>query len=397
MTIYLDYNATTPVDPKVYEVMLPYLRDNFYNPSSSYSEAKGPQHAVQRAREEVLQLIGATDLTEIIFTGSATESNNLALRGVLSTNPNRKHIITTQVEHPSIYELCKDLEKSGYEVTYLSVNEKGELDVKEIINSIRPDTALCSIMFANNETGVLFPIEQISRMVKLTDKRIVFHTDATQVMGKVSFNLSKELEYVDMLSFSGHKLYAPKGIGVLYRKKGTPYRAMIVGGHQERGLRAGTENVPYIVGLGKACMLAKEHLANDDKTLQKFRDQIEKVVKKMIPAIQINGEGASRMDNTTNISFQSIEGESILYALNEKQICASTGSACSSGSLAPSHVLQAMKIPFTFAHGSLRISLGRFTTQNDIDQLLEVLPSVVLKLREISPFWDSKLNIPKEA
>ncbi len=391
-TIYLDNNATTKIDPSVIAVMQPFFSDFFYNPSSLYPQAQTSRYAIEQARNEIATFIGANKDSEIIFTGSATESNNSAIRGVLQANPARKHIITTSVEHPAVFELCKDLERFGYEVTYLSVNENGELDIKEIINAIRPDTALVSIMHANNETGVLFPIEQISRVVKLTDNQIVFHTDATQTVGKINVNLKNGLPYIDLLSFSGHKIHAPKGIGVLYCKAGTRWRPSMIGGHQEKGKRAGTENVPYIVGLAQACKMAKESLQKkeDQQQIKSLRDQLELFLAENIKAIRINGKDSKRLDSTTNVSFQGIEGESIIYALNEYNICASTGSACSSGSLAPSHVLSAMKVPFSFAHGSIRFSFGKYNNDNDLKKLIEVLPTIIKSLRNISPFWDSK-------
>ncbi|HLE11674.1 MAG: cysteine desulfurase NifS [Bdellovibrionales bacterium RIFOXYD12_FULL_39_22] len=392
-TIYLDNNATTKIDPTVVTAMQPFFTDYFFNPSSLYPQAQTSRYAIETARAQIASFLGANKDNEIIFTGSATESNNSAIRGVLQANPSRKHIITTSVEHPAIFELCKDLERFGYSVTYLAVNENGELDIKELINAIRPDTAIVSIMHANNETGVIFPIEQISRIVKLTDNQIIFHTDATQTAGKLTINLKANFPYIDLLSFSGHKLHAPKGIGVLYCKAGTRWRPSMIGGHQEHGKRAGTENVPYIIGLAQACKLAQEHLQTENQ-IQDMRDRLEIFLKEQIKAIKINGSGNKRLSSTTNVSFQGIEGESIIYALNEHNICASTGSACSSGSLAPSHVLQAMKVPFSFAHGSIRFSFGRYNSENDLQKVMQVLPNIVKSLRKISPFWDSNNETP---
>ncbi len=394
-TIYLDNNATTPIAPEVLEAMTPFLTNYYFNPGSLYSQAKTTRYAIDKARKEIADSLGTKLDSEIVFTASATESNNMAIRGVLLSNKDRKHIITTSVEHPSVYELCKELQRFGYEVTYLGVNENGELDIKELINAIRPDTAIVSIMHANNETGVIFPIEKLSRIVKMTDPKIIFHTDATQTVGKVAINLSTDFSYVDMLSFSGHKLYAPKGIGVLYMKVGTRCRPLIVGGHQEKQRRSGTENVPYIIGLSKAIELSCKNLQETKDKLLSFRQELEEFVQKNIPSVKINGKDAPRLDSTINMSFEGIEGESIIYGLNEYGICASTGSACSSGSLAPSHVLQAMKVPFTFAHGSLRISFGKYTKQSDIKKLKEALPTVVTALRNISPFWDKEKNCAK--
>jgi len=392
--VYLDNNATTKVDPSVYESMLPYLKDNFFNPSSLYHFAKDNRDAIERSRETVAKFLGATKANEIIFTGSASESNNMALKGVLQARPERKHIITTTVEHPAIYELCKDLERFNYDVTYLSVDEDGNLSFEELLDAIRPDTAIVSIMHANNETGIIYPIEKLSKLVKMTDKEIIFHTDATQTVGKLPIDLTYDLSYVDMLSFSGHKIYAPKGIGVLYVREKSRWRPMIIGGHQEKGRRAGTENIPYIVGLAKGCEIASTELSHKNNKILNLRDELELFLIENIPSIRINGAKTKRLDNTTSVSFQSIEGESIIYALDEHGICASTGSACSSGTLAPSHVLQAMKIPFTYAHGTLRISFGRYNTAEDLTSVKTHLPRIIKRLREISPFWDSKKNQP---
>ncbi|OFZ46595.1 MAG: hypothetical protein A2381_02465 [Bdellovibrionales bacterium RIFOXYB1_FULL_37_110] len=396
MVTYLDNNATTPVDPAVVKSMIPYFENFFYNPSSAYKEARISKQAIDEARSVVKKMLNAKFDTEIIFTGSATESNNFAINGVLDANVDRKHIITTKVEHPAVLEVCHDLEKKGFTVTYLDVDTAGNLSIKDLIKAIRSDTALVSIMYANNETGVIFPIDKLSRIVKLTDPKIMFHTDATQAVGKLDIDLAQKLTYVDLLSFSGHKIYAPKGIGVLYAKKGTAIRPIMLGGHQERGMRAGTENVPYIVGFKKACELLIKELDEGASGILELRDQFEKFVVDYIPYVKINGGAAPRIANTSNISFYGIEGESILYALNEEGICISTGSACSSGSLAPSHVMQAMGVPFTYAHGSLRVSFGRFNSKKDLEKIINVLPKVISKLREISPYWDYQKDMPVE-
>jgi cysteine desulfurase len=394
-TIYFDYNATTPIEPAVTESMLPYFNNFYFNSSSAYKQSSICKEAIEESRRIISGFLGTKETTEIIFTGSATESNNAAILGALKANPRRNHIITTAVEHPSVLELCKDLERYNYEVTYLSTNERGEVDLKELINSIRPNTAIVSIMHVNNETGVVFPIDKLSKIVKMTDPKIIFHTDATQGIGKIAIDLENNWEYVDMLTFSGHKIYAPKGVGALYCRKGTSWRPFIIGGHQEKGRRAGTENVPYIVALGTAIRLAHQKMMTTQE-FESYRDELEEFVQENIPAVRINGIGAERVKTTTNISFEGIEGESILYSLNEHGICASTGSACSSGSLAASHVLQSMNIPFTYAHGSLRISFGRFNMRTDLDTLMDVLPKIVKRLRDISPFWDNKTNQGKE-
>ena len=391
-TIYIDNNATTKVSDDVIEEMLPYLRNYYFNPSSLYPQAQTTRYAIQKARATISNFIGAKKNSEIIFTGSASESNNAAIKGVLQANPKRKHIITTAVEHPAIFEQCKDLSRFGYEVTYLTVDQNGNLDIKELIDALRPDTAVVSIMHANNETGVIFPIDKLSKVVKLTDPEIIFHTDATQTAGKIKIDLKNELPYVDLLSFSGHKIYAPKGIGVLYIKAGTRWRPTQIGGHQEKGRRAGTENVAYIIGLARACEISQEYMDSNTTNISDLRNNLECFLKDNIPSIKINGQNSKRINSTTNVSFEGIEGESIIYALNEKNICASTGSACSSGSLAPSHVLQAMKLPFSFAHGSIRFSFGRFNSELDLTHLKDNLPMIIDSLRKISPFWDNEKN-----
>ena len=394
-TIYLDNNATTQVDPEVVEAIIPFLHGNYFNPSSAYSQADITKTAIEKSRKIVANFIGATLPTEIIFTGSASESNNTAIFGTISANPTRKHIITTSVEHPSVYEVCKHLERNGFEVTYLKVDGSGQIAYRDLIRAIRPDTALVSIMHANNETGVIFPIDKLSKIVKKTDEEILFHTDATQSAGKIPINLKHDFMYVDMLSFSGHKLHAPKGVGSLFIRKGSRCRPLLVGGHQEKGRRAGTENVAYIVGLAKAVSIAENSMKEDHSKIKSLRDKLETHIVKDIPSAYINGRTSQRLPTTTSISFESIEGESILYALNEKGICASTGSACSSGSLAPSHVLRAMNIPFTAAHGTIRFSFSRFNDEKDVDVVLRELPGVIESLRNLSPYWDKEKNLPK--
>jgi cysteine desulfurase len=393
--VYLDNNATTPLAPEVLEVMLPFFKDQFFNPSSTYPESKGPATAIEMARESVARLVGAGAKSEIMFNSGATEGNNSALWGALRANPDRKHLITTRVEHPAVLEVAKEIERSGYRVTILGVDRQGQLDRAELLRALAPDTAVVSIMHANNETGVLFPIDELSRIVKAADPRVVFHTDATQTVGKVPINLANTLAHVDLLTMSGHKLHGPKGVGAMFVRRGTRWRPHQIGGHQERGRRGGTENVAGIAGMGKACELARMSM-KDEERLGQLQKWLEATVKERIPNVFLNGEGAPRLPNTSNFAFEFVEGEAILLALNDAGFCASSGSACTSGSLDPSHVLKAMDVPFTAAHGSLRISTSRYTTGSDIDSLLDALPPIIDSLRRISPYWDSAKNAPRD-
>jgi cysteine desulfurase len=393
--IYLDNNATTRVAPEVYEAMVPYFTEEYFNPSSMYEPARRIGHAVAAARKSIADCLGGVDPKEILFTGCATESNNAAISGAARGNPNRKHIITTAVEHPAVIEVCRELERNGYKVTYLSVDREGRLDMREFIRALSPNTLLVSIMHANNETGVIFPIDQLSRITKQTDASILFHSDATQTVGKLPVDLVQGFPYVDMLSFSGHKLHAPKGVGVLFLRRGTRCRPYMLGGHQEDGRRAGTENVPYIIGIAKALELAAERREQDEAQIEKLRDRLEKTLMEIIPSVQVNGKDAPRLPNTLNISFHYIEGEGMLFQLSSYGICASSGSACTSGSLEPSHVLRAMKVPFTAIHGSVRFSLSRYNTDEDIDTIIEVFPQIVANLRKLSPYWDNERNAPR--
>jgi cysteine desulfurase len=313
----------------------------------------------------------------------------------VKANPNRRQIITTTVEHPAVLEVCKDLERNGYPVTWLDVDGQGNLDVAQFIRALGPETLLVSVMHANNETGVIFPIPQLARLAKETDPAIIFHTDATQSVGKIPIDLGGEYRHVDLLSFSGHKLHAPKGIGVLYMKRGVPCRPLLVGGHQEEGRRAGTENVPYIVGLAKALELAAENQTEDEARIQRLRDRLELALQERIPNVQVNGKLAPRLPNTLNISCHYIEGEGMLYQLSDHGICASSGSACTSGSLEPSHVLRALKVPFTAVHGSIRFSFSRYNTEDDVDRIIAVFPEIVANLRRLSPYWDHQRNAPR--
>ncbi len=393
--IYADNNATTRVAPEVVEAMTPFLTEDYFNPSSMYEPAQRVATALARARATVARHLGASDPKEVLFTSCATESNNAAIQGVARANPRRRHVITTAVEHPAVLEVCKDLARSGYDVTFLGVDRQGNLDPAEFIRALRPDTLLVTIMHANNETGVIFPIGQLARIAKETDPAIVIHTDATQSAGKLAIDLEGELRNVDLLSFSGHKLHAPKGVGGLYVRRGTPCRPFMIGGHQEGGRRAGTENVPYIVGLARAMDLAAEDREAVEARIAALRDRLENAILGQVPAVEVNGQGSPRLANTSNISCHYVEGEGMLYQLSAEGICASSGSACTSGSLEPSHVLLALKVPFTAVHGSIRFSLSRYTTDAEVDRIIEVFPRVVANLRRISPYWDQERNCPR--
>ncbi|EAZ92895.1 nitrogenase cofactor synthesis protein [Crocosphaera chwakensis CCY0110] len=360
--------------------MMPYLTLYYGNPSSMHTFGGQVGKAVKTAREQVASLLGA-EPSEIIFTSCGTEGDNAAIRAALTAQPNKRHIITTEVEHPAILNLCRHLEKQGYTVTYLGVDSQGRLDLDEVQASLTGSTALVTIMYANNETGVVFPIEQVGAMAK--EYGALFHVDAVQAVGKIPLDMSSST--IDMLTLSGHKLHAPKGIGALYVRKGTRFRPFMVGGHQERGRRGGTENVPGIVALGKACELAESHLANISHERQ-LRDYLETSILTLIPDTVVNGSTKERLPNTTNIGFKYIEGEAILLSMNQFGICASSGSACTSGSLEPSHVLRAMGLPYSVLHGSIRFSLSRYTTQDEIQRVIEVLPDTIARLRAMSPF-----------
>ncbi len=395
-TIYLDNNATTQIAPQVYAAMIPFLTEDYFNPSSMYEPAQRTAHAITSARTSIAENLGGVDPKEILFTSCATESNNMAILGTARGNPNRRHIVTTAVEHPAVLEVCKDMERDGYRVTFLGVDRAGNLNVADFIRALSPDTLLVSIMHANNETGVIFPIEQLSRIVKETDPAIVFHTDATQTVGKLPLDMVRQMPHVDLLSFSGHKFHAPKGIGAMFLRRGTRCRPYMIGGHQEFGRRAGTENVPYIVGLAKALQLALETRAQDETRIEHLRDRLERALVERIPCVQVNGRNAPRLPNTLNLSSHYIEGEGMLYQLSEHGICASSGSACTSGSLEPSHVLRAMRVPFTAVHGSVRFSLSRFNTGEEIEKIIEVFPQIVANLRKLSPYWDNERNAPRQ-
>jgi len=381
--IYVDNNATTRVDPAVVEVMMPYYTENYGNPSSMHAFGGNVATAVKEAREHVASLINAAP-EEIIFTSCGTESDSTAIGATISSIPDKKHIITSRVEHPAVKNLYEHLAKKGYKVTFVPVDRQGSLDLDFLYDHLTEDTALVSIMWANNETGVIYPIDEIARATN--DRGIVLHTDAVQAVGKIPVDVQKTS--VDLLSLSGHKIHAPKGVGALYVRKGTKFTPFLIGGHQEKGRRGGTENVAAIAGLGKASMLAADLPKTTMTEVGRLRDRLEQGLVSRVKNAMVNGDTASRLPNTTNISFEYIEGESILLMMNELNICASSGSACTSGSLEPSHVLRAMGIPFTAAHGSIRFSLSHYNTEEEMDFIIEKMPPIIDRLRQMSPFWN---------
>lgn len=387
--IYLDNNATTQVAPEVLDEMMPYFSELYGNPSSMHTFGGQVGAKLDEARQRVATGLGC-EPGEIIFTACGTEGDNTAIHSALAAQPDKRHIITTKVEHPAVLNVVQKLEKKGYDVTYLGVDEKGNLDLEELRASLRPDTALVSVMYANNEVGNIFPIPEIARIVK--EHGALMHTDAVQAVGKVEIDLTTLP--VDFLVLSGHKLHAPKGIGALFVRRGTPFRPFMLGGHQERGRRAGTENTAGIIALGKAVELATQHIEEENTTVKALRDSLEKGLLAAIDDARINGDPDNRLPNTTNISFKYVEGEAILLLMDRLHICASSGSACTSGSLEPSHVLRAMGVPFTFAHGSIRFSLSRYTTQEDVDLVVKEMPAIITRLREISPFRGDDSELP---
>lgn len=388
-TIYLDNNATTKIDPLVLKEMMPFLTDYYGNPSSMHNFGGQVSSHIAKARHRLASLLNAQP-DEIIFTAGGTESDNTAIHSALESQPGKKHLITTRVEHPAILNVCRHLEERGYEVTYLDVDEKGQLNLDELRAALRPDTAIVSIMYANSETGVIFPMHEIAKIVK--ERGVMLHTDAVQAVGKIDLNLQKLP--VDYLSLSGHKIHGPKGIGALFVRKGVPFRPHLIGGHQEHGRRAGTENTASIVGLGKAAELAQLNMDIENNGVKHMRDVLEEGLLKSIPESIINGDTVNRLPNTTNISFKHVEGEAILLMMDGFGIAASSGSACTSGSLEPSHVLRAMGVPFTYAHGSIRFSLSRFNSDEEIKVVLKELPGIIKRLREISPFKGDDPNAP---
>ncbi|MEZ5452444.1 MAG: cysteine desulfurase NifS [Thiothrix sp.] len=388
--IYLDNNATTMVSPEIVEVMLPYFTEQFGNPSSIHQFGNKVGLALKKARKQVQALLGAEHDSEVIFTSCGTESDSTAILSALRCQPERKEIITTVVEHPAVLTLCENLEKDGYTVHYLKVDKKGRLDMQEYMNLLSDKVAVVSVMWANNETGTLFPVEEMAELAK--NAGVMFHTDAVQAVGKIPLNLKDSA--IDMLSLSGHKLHAPKGIGVLYVRRGLRFRPLLRGGHQERGRRAGTENATSIVGLGKACEMAQEHMQHENTFVRAMRDRLKEGLLAAVPNCFVTGDPDNCLPNTLNIAFEYIEGEAILLMLNKEGIAASSGSACTSGSLEPSHVMRAMDIPYTAAHGSIRFSLSRYNKPEEIERVIEAVPPIIAQLRKLSPYWDNARNAP---
>jgi len=380
-TIYLDNNATSRVADEVIEEMTPYLSEFYGNPSSMHTFGGQVGQRLRHARQQVADLLGC-EPAEIVFTSGGTESDNAAIQGILAASPNKRRVITSRVEHPAVLTTCRQLEGQGYAVVEVGVDKEGRLDLDELADEIDDDTALVSIMYANNETGVIFPVEQIAAIAK--SKNVPFHTDAVQAVGKIPLDLSKS--QIDLLSLSGHKLHCSKGVGALYARKGTRISPFLQGGHQEAGRRAGTENVPGIIGLGKACELAAKAINEENSKVKELRDRLERRILAECPDCRLNGDKENRLPNTTNISFEYIEGEAILLLLDKYGICASSGSACTSGSLEPSHVLRAMGVPFTAAHGSIRFSLSRYNTREEIDFVADKMQEVVTTLRKLSTY-----------
>jgi len=379
--IYLDNNATTCVAPEVFEALKPYLTTYYGNASSIHSFGGQVQHAIDNARGQLADLLGA-EADEIIFTSCGTESDNAAILSALENDVRRRHVVTSRVEHPAVLGMCKRLEERGFKVDYCPVNGRGQLCMDALCTLVTKETALVSVMWANNETGNIYPVYEIAEIAH--QNGALFHTDAVQAVGKVPIDLRKA--NIDFLSLSGHKLHAPKGIGALYVKRRTKFHPFMIGGHQEEGRRAGTENVAGIVAIGEAARVAAEHLEEERTVVAALRDKLESGILQTCPDARVNGNPRSRLPNTTNISFSFIEGESILLHLNQYGIAASSGSACTSGSLEPSHVLRAMGIPQISLHGSLRLSLSRYTTEDEIRKVLDVLPPIVHELRTISPY-----------
>ncbi|WP_166142532.1 cysteine desulfurase NifS [Methylosinus sp. RM1] len=382
--IYLDNNATTRVDPLVVEAMLPFFTEHFGNASSAHSFGAEVGTAVKAARQQLQQLLGAAHDHEIIYTSGGTESDNAAILSALEALPDRNEIVTSKVEHPAILSLCEHLEKIGRaKVHFIGVDKSGQLDIEAYRAALSDKVAIVSLMWANNETGTIFPVEGLAEIAK--EHGALFHTDAVQAAGKTPISLKDSA--IDMLSLSGHKLHGPKGIGALYVKKGARFKPLIRGGHQERARRGGTENVPAIIGLGKAAELALQNMADEQGRVRELRDRLEKAVLQRIPNCIVNGDRHDRLPNTSNLAFEYVESEAILLHLNRGGVAASSGSACTSGSMEPSHVLKAMEIPEAALHGAVRFSFSRDNAGEDVDRVIEALPGIVEKLREMSPFW----------
>ncbi|TCT21350.1 cysteine desulfurase NifS [Thiobaca trueperi] len=381
--IYFDNNATTMVAPEVVAAMLPYFTEQFGNPSSIHQFGNRVGVAIKQARAQVQALLGAEHDSEIVFTSCGTESDSTAILSAIRTQPERREIITTVVEHPAILALCEQLEKEGYTIHRLPVDGKGRLDLHAYQALLSERVAIVSVMWANNETGTLFPVEEMAELAKSAG--VLFHTDAVQAVGKLPIDLKRTA--IDMLSLSGHKLHAPKGIGVLYLRRNTRFRPLLRGGHQERGRRAGTENSAAIIALGKACEMALEHLEQEQTQVRTLRDRLEQGILAAVPNSFVTGDPDNRLPNTSNIAFEYIEGESILLLLNKLGIAASSGSACTSGSLEPSHVMRAMGIPYTAAHGTTRFSLSRYNTLDEVERVIAAIPPIVAQLRKLSPYW----------
>ncbi|OGR03466.1 MAG: cysteine desulfurase NifS [Deltaproteobacteria bacterium RIFOXYD12_FULL_50_9] len=385
--VYMDNNATTRVAPEVLEEMLPYFSEYYGNPSSMHTFGGQVGNKIRDAREKIAALIGAQP-DELVFTSCGTESDSTAILAALQAFPEKRHIVTSRVEHPAVKNLCERLASlTGHKhrVTQLPVDRDGMLDLQQYEDSLDEDTAVVSVMWANNETGVLFPIAEMAAIAK--SKGVLFHTDAVQAAGKIPIDLAKIP--IDFLSISGHKLHAAKGVGVLYVRKRTPFMPFLIGGHQEKGRRGGTENVASLIGLGKACELAAAHMQEENTRVRALRDTLENGLLARTPHSMLNGHKTERLPNTTNVSFEYVEGEAILLHLDRFGICASSGSACTSGSLEPSHVLRAMGVPFTAAHGSIRLSLSIYNTSREVDHVLEHLPPIIANLRTLSPFWQT--------
>ena len=375
-TVYADNNATTQVLPEVTEAMSPYYAEEFYNPSAISGRSYGIDSAIAKARRTVAEFLGTSDTTEIVFTSCATESNNWAIFGTTRANPEGRHIITSQVEHPSVLEACKTLCKNGYDVTFLSVDSDGNLSTDELMDSLRSDTLLVTLMAANNETGVIFPVDQLSAIVKEQDPNIIFHTDATQYVGKLPVNLNREFEHVDLMSFSGHKFHGPKGIGGFFIRKGTLLSPLLYGGNQENGRRSGTENVPGIIGLAEACKLADRNVENLQR-VSALRDQLERELLELLPNSLVNGRKANRLPNTLNIAFKDRDSETLLHLLSQSGVYAANGSACSTGSLDYSHVLSAMHVPYDYIAGSIRFSFSYLNCPEDVKIIVETIKQIL--------------------